>query len=125
MNTIANDIELIQQTVECYIDGTYHSDVEKIKKALHPNYMDIGYFEGKLVFEPLEEYLKYIKDSPTPSESGEEFDAKIVSIDVTGNAAVVKLISVALGQRSTDYLSLLNVDGNWVIVGEIYYYEPK
>ena len=124
MNTTAKDIELIQQTVKCYIDGNYYSDLEKIKKALHPNFQTIGYFEGELDFEPLEPYLKYLEELK-PSESREEFFMKIVSIDVTGNAAVVKLYELILGQRATDYLSLLKVDDNWVIVGELYYYEPQ
>ena len=31
------DLELIKQTVQYYFDGLYHSDVEKLKKAFHPN----------------------------------------------------------------------------------------
>jgi protease I len=121
----ATDIELIQQTVQYYFDGHYRSDVEKLQKAFHPNSQVIGYFDGSLTFESLDGFLKFVKATPAPSESGEEYDMKIVSIDVTGNEAVAKVADLYLGLRFTDYLSLLKVDGNWVIVNKMYYYEPK
>ncbi|MCP4274707.1 MAG: nuclear transport factor 2 family protein [Gammaproteobacteria bacterium] len=125
MDTQATDIELIQKTVQYYFDGCYHSDVEKLKKAFHPNSQVIGYFDGSLSFESLDGFLEFIKATPAPSESGEEYDMKIVSIDVTANEAVAKVTDLYLGLRFTDYLSLLKVDGNWVIVNKMYYYEPK
>jgi hypothetical protein len=50
---------------------------------------------------------------------------RIVSIDMTGNEAVAKVADLYLGFRFTDYLSLLNIDGNWVIVNKTFYHEPK
>ena len=37
MGPKATNIELIQQTVQYYFDGLYHLDIEKLKKAFHPN----------------------------------------------------------------------------------------
>ena len=125
MDTKATDIELIQKTVQYYFDGLYHSDVEKLEKAFHPNSQVIGYFDGSLSFEPFDGFLEFVKATPAPIESGEEYDMEIVSIDVTANEAVAKVANLYLGLRFTDYLSLLKVDGNWVIVNKIYYYEPK
>ena len=125
MDTKATDIELIQKTVQYYFDGCYHSDVEKLKKAFHPNSQVIGYFDGSLSFESLDGYLEFVKATPATSESGEEPDWKIVSIDVTANEAVAKVAGLFLGLRFTDYLSLLKIDGNWVIVNDMYYHEPK
>jgi len=125
MDTKATDIELIQETVQYYFDGIYHSDVEKLKNAFHPNSQVIGYFDGSLSFESLDGFLEFVKATPAPSESGEEYDMGIVSIDVTANEAVAKVANLYLGLKFTDYLSLLKVDGNWVIVNKIYYYEPK
>ena len=125
MDTKATDIELIQKMVQYYFDGFYHSDVEKLKKAFHPNSQVIGYFDGSLTFDSLDGFLEFVKATPAPSESGEEYDMKIVSIDVTANEAVAKVANLYLGLQFTDYLSLLKVDGNWVIVNKMYYYEPK
>ena len=91
MDTKATDIEVIQKTVKYYFDGHYHSDTEKLKKAYHPNSQVIGYWDGSLSFQSLDEYLEFVKATPAPSESGEEYDGKIVSIDVTAIEAVAKV----------------------------------
>ena len=125
MDTKATDIEVIQKTVQNYFDGHHHSDTEKLKKVYHPNSQVIGYFDGSLTFASRDEYLESVKATPAPSESGEEFDMTIVSIDVTANEAVAKVAGLYLGRRFTDYLSLLKVDGNWVVVNDMYDHEPK
>ena len=117
--------DLIQQTIQYYFDGLYNSDPEKLRIAFHPNSQISGYFKGALGFQSLEGFLKYVKAIPAPSQNGEEYDMKILSIDITGNEAVVKTAELYLGLKFTDYLSMLNVDGKWVIVNKIYYYEPK
>ena len=119
------DLELIKQTVQYYFDGLYHSDVAKLKKAFHPNSQVIGHFQGTLLFNTLDQFLEFVGGTPAPSESGEEYDMKIVSIDQTGDEAVAKVADLYLGFRFTDYLSLLKVDGNWVIVNKTFYHEPK
>ena len=125
MGTDKTDLELIQQTVQYYFDGLYHSDIEKLKSAFHPNAQVIGYFQGTLLFNSLEQFLGYVKATPAPSESGEINDMRIVSIDMTGNEAVAKVADLYLGFRFTDYLSLLKIDGSWVIVNKTFYHEPK
>ena len=65
MDTKATDIELIQKTVQYYFDGLYHSDVEKLKKAFHPNSQVIGYFDGSLSFESLDGFLEFVKATPS------------------------------------------------------------
>jgi hypothetical protein len=119
------DTELIQQTVQYYFDGLYHSDVEKLEKAFHPNAQVIGHFQGTLMFNSLDQFLGFVKGTPALSQSGEAYDMKIESIDVTGDEAVAKVADLYMGFRFTDYLSLLKVDGNWVIVNKTFYHEPK
>ena len=125
MNMDRTDLELIQQTVQYYFDGLYHSDIEKLNKAFHPNAQIIGYFQGTLMFNSLEQFLEFVKATPAPSKSGEKYDMRIVSIDMTGNEAVAKVEDLYLGFRFTDYLSLLNIEGTWVIINKTFYHEPK
>jgi protease I len=125
MSKDKTDLELIQQTIQYYFDGLYYSDIEKLNKAFHPNAQIIGYFQGTLMFNSLEQFLDFVKATPAPSKSGEKYDMRIVSIDMTGNEAVAKVEDLYLGFRFTDYLSLLNVDGTWVIINKTFYHEPK
>jgi protease I len=45
---------------------------------------------------------------------------RVASVDVTGNAAIAKLEIAKPGWVVTDYMSLLKVDGQWVIVNKIF-----
>ena len=119
------ELELIQQTVQYYFDGLYQSDIAKLNRAFHQNSQVIGYFQGNLLFETLEQFIEFVRATPAPSRSGEEYDMRIVSIDMTGIEAMVKVEDLYLGFRFTDYLSLLKIDGEWVIVNKTFYHEPK
>lgn len=125
MNMDRTDLELIQQTVQYYFDGLYHSDIEKLNKAFHPNAQIIGNFQGTLMFNSLEQFLEFVKATPAPSESGEDYEMRIVFIDMTGTEAVAKVEDSYLGFRFTDYLSLVNIEGAWVIINKTFYHEPK
>ena len=123
MNSDATDIDLIQKTIQLYFDGLYYSDVDKINKAFHPSSQVMGFFDGNLSMLSLEQFAELVKSTPAPSENGEAYDMKIVSMDITGNEAVVKVEDLYLGLRFTDYLSLLKIENEWVIVNKVYYYE--
>ena len=125
MNMDTTELELIQQTVQYYFDGLYQSDIAKLNRAFHQNSQVIGYFQGNLLFETLEQFIEFVRATPAPSRSGEEYDMRIVSIDMTGIEAMVKVEDLYLGFRFTDYLSLLKIDGEWVIVNKTFYHEPK
>lgn len=45
---------------------------------------------------------------------------RVVSVDVVGDAAIAKLELKRPDALLTDYMSLLEVDGRWVIVNKIF-----
>ena len=51
--------------------------------------------------------------------------AECQSIDVTGNAAVVKVVLDYPQTRFTDYMSMLKINGEWKIVNKTFYAQPK
>ena len=125
MSENASDFNLIARAVQLYFEGMYHSDVEKLKKAFHPKAVLHGYIEGELIHLPLDGWLERVKGVTAPAESGEAYDMRIVSIDVTGMVAAVKVADLYIGRRFTDYLSLVKVEDNWVIVDKIFHYDQK
>ena len=50
----------------------------------------------------------------------EKGDLQITAVDITGNAASVKVVEVYEKTKYTDYLSLLKFAGGWKIVNKIY-----
>jgi hypothetical protein len=55
----------------------------------------------------------------------EKGDLRIASVDITGNAAAVKVVEDYPGSRYTDYLNLLHISGRWWIVNKIYTMERR
>ena len=55
----------------------------------------------------------------------EEADLGIVSVDVTGNAASVKVLETYPHSTYTDYPSLLKLGGEWKIVNKIFVAQHK
>ena len=124
MGAQTNAIEMIRKTVQCYFEGLYHSDIGKLKLAFHSKAQVIGYFQGSLLFNSIDEFMDFVKATPAPAENGEPYDMEIVSMDITGDAAVVKVADLYLGLRFTDYLSLLKIDGEWRIINKLFGHEP-
>jgi hypothetical protein len=98
----------------------HYGDMEKLRKPFYPNAQIIGYYEGQLIYDSLDEFIEFIKGVPVPSETGEAYEKKIVSIDVTQTIAAVKVSELYLGMRFTDYFSLLKTDDDWVIVSKTF-----
>jgi protease I len=122
----AADFSAIQETVEHYFQGMYQGDTAELRKAFHPSAQVIGHFQGRFVLNSLEQFLGVVASAPVPARKGETYDMGVVSVDVTGEtAAAVKVTDLYQGLRFTDYLSLLKVDGAWVIVNKTFYHAPK
>jgi hypothetical protein len=117
------DLDKITQIVQNYFDGMYHSDTESLKKAFDPDAFLHGSFEGQMVHLPFKAWLKQVESRPAPSKNGEPYMMKIVSVDITDNIAQVKVFDLYMGKYFTDYLSLLKVDDNWVIMNKMFHHQ--
>jgi small-conductance mechanosensitive channel len=63
----------------------------------------------------LEDFIARVSTEPTAAKKNEIYDKKILSVDVTHHAAVVKS-RVAVGDLIfTDYMTLLKINGHWII----------
>jgi hypothetical protein len=108
MSKEKSDSELIEETIEHYFKGMYYGDVERLKKAFHPEAHVIGHFDGNFIFNSLDQFLGFIKSAPVPADVG-----------------CVKVEDLYQGRRFTDYLTVLKHEDNWVIINKGYRHEPK
>jgi len=106
---------------EGYIEPVFVSgDIEAIKKGFHPKFNMLILKENSLVKYPLEEWIKSIEKREYPYKDVVVYD--ILSIDITGNAAVVKVeINISNQKKYSDYLSLYKFKDGWKIVNKIYF----
>lgn len=120
---IASDLQGISATVQEYFEGMYYRDVGRLRKAFLPTACLFGHLQDAFIHLPVEQWLAMVESRPIPAESGEPFDMRIVSTDVTGQVATVKVADLYRGLRFTDYLSFAKVDGQWRIVNKTFHHD--
>jgi len=123
MNQENTDLDLIAQTVQLYFNGMYQGDVESLREAFHPEAYLFGYLGKDFMHISAKDWFKAVDNRPIPFIEGEEYDMKIVSMDVTGEVATVKVADLYMGLQFTDYLTLSKIDGNWVIVNKAFHHD--
>lgn len=108
----------VRAVVEAYLHGLKFNDVPSLRTAFWP--------EAKLLFVnkngslgqlSQEEWYKMFAGSAGKEEEG---DLGIARVDITDNAASVKVIETYPKSIYVDYLNLLRLNGKWIIVNKIY-----
>ena len=114
------DEAAIRQTVQYYFDGGKHRDSLTLRKAFHPDARMLFARDGKLAVVPIGEYITRVGSERLEPGEVDSTERKVVSVDVVGDAAVAKLELKRPNALLTDYMSLLKVDGRWLIVNKIF-----
>lgn len=113
----------VRQVVEQYLHGLKFNDVESLKKAFWP---DAKLFfvkrDGQLGQLTQAQWYEGFAASAGQEEKGE---LRITAIDITDNAASVKVEEDYPTSKYIDYLSLLKFNGEWKIVNKIYTSQRK
>jgi hypothetical protein len=110
---VDEDDEAIKATVQHYFDSGY-----EMRKAFYPDANMWYVRDGELNQIPIQDFLKRVEDNAGRSQG--EVTKSIVSIDRFGNAAVAKLELLYPNSVIYDYMSLLKIDGEWLIVNKIF-----
>jgi len=109
--------------LENYLKGHATGNPEFIRKAFHADGRIMAFREGKLLNLSVEEFAGRFTGKPADDEAKRK--RSVESIDVSGNAAVGKIILDYPTMKFVDYMSLLKIDGEWKIVNKSFYAEPK
>jgi hypothetical protein len=113
------DFVAIAETVQTYVEGMGGADEKKLRTAFHPKASIIGYLGGEFAWDSLDEFIEAVKsvvDTPDPNP-----EWTLQSVDIVGDTAVARAETAVAGMSFTDTLSLLRIDGNWVIVAKTYF----
>jgi hypothetical protein len=113
----------VRVPIENYFKGHATGNGEYFRKAFHPEAKLFFIREGKFSQLTSEEYIARANGKPPADEAKRK--RQIESINITGNAAVVKVVLDYPAVKFTDYMSLLKIDGEWKIVNKTFFAEPK
>ncbi|MGO4313134.1 nuclear transport factor 2 family protein [Pseudomonas sp. KB_15] len=121
MTTQSIDTEQINLVVRQYVEGMVFADEALLRQAFHPDCRIIGHYHKELEWASLDDFVSAIQ-TEGPAPAGTQPFWQMINLDITGDAAAVKVIDDFAGMRFTDYLSLLKVDDRWVIINKLYYF---
>ena len=103
-----------------YFDGVRRADTALAHRAFHP--VAVMYFvrDGGFAQRSIPDWLGGIAGRDAGPARPDSIPRRVVSVDVTGSAAMAKLELEYPEATVTDYMSLLKVNGEWTIVGKIF-----
>ena len=110
-------------TVELYFQGHATGDGAYFRRAFHPDTRLFWVKDGKLATWTRDEFAARFAGAPAPDEARRK--RRILSIDITGDAAVAKVELDYPDAIFIDYLSLLKIEGSWLVINKIFHREDR
>ncbi len=118
-----DDKQKIEQGVQLYFDSMYESSADKVHQAFYENAMITGYLETGLAEMTVDQFAKFVAGQPSPKENGEEILLEIVSCEIAGETACVRVRDGYIGHVFLDTLSFLKKDDEWRIYNKLFHVE--
>jgi len=114
-----NDKEMIEKTVQFYIDGAKSGKGDDMKPAFHTDATIFGYIGDDLFAGPIQKLFDW-NDKNGPAT---ELEARIANVDIAGSVATVRLeLDNWTGSKFTDLFTLLKVKGEWKIMNKVFHF---
>ena len=120
------DKDAVRVPLENYIKAHATGDPEFARKAFHSEGNMIWIREGKYSSETFDSFIKRaFTGKPAADEEKRKNGRKIEAVDISGNAAVARIVLDYPSVKFVDYMTLLKINGEWKIVNKSFYAEPK
>jgi hypothetical protein len=124
-----NDEASVKQVVaSAYVEGIHNrGNIDDIRKGFHPSFNMLRLMDNEIKPLSIEEWITNIEKSKKESTTAPpaKTEGKFVNVDITGNAAVVKLELYRENKKVfTDYLVLYKFTEGWRIVSKTYFRHP-
>jgi Putative lumazine-binding len=113
----------VAATVQRYFEAHATGMGEHIEQAFHPQARIQSVKDGKLASLTRDEFTARFSGKPADDEAKRK--RRIASIDIAGDAALAKVELDYPDVRFVDYLSLLKLDGKWVVVNKIFHADRR
>ena len=113
------DESQINAAVEAYVLAMSTADEQKLRAAFHASASIIGSYQGAVEWLSVDAYVGEVIGAGLAPNSSPNW--KVSLLDITVDAATVKVEDEFGEMRFTDYLSLLKIAGEWKIVSKLYH----
>ena len=121
-----NDIEQIENVVQLYIDSLDESNPDKVKETFHENAKVVGYLHGDFMEMSVDDFAGFVaSQQPSPKEKSENVVFEILTCEIEGTTALVKVRDKYLGITFLDTLSFIKNEGEWKIYNKLFNVESE
>ena len=121
-----SDKRQVEACVETYIESMENSDPNLVKHAFHPNGSVVGYLHGDFLEMSVDDFANFVaSQQPSPQESGDGVTFQILTCELEGETALVKVRDLYLGITFVDTLSLIKTNDEWRIYNKLFHVEDQ
>ena len=113
----------VRAAAQHYLNAHATGDPEEIRKVFRPELQLFWVKDGKLTTRSSTEFASGFSGKPAADEAQRK--RRIASVDVAGDAAVVKIELDYPKAFFTDYISFLRIDGQWWAVNKTFTVKSK
>jgi putative lumazine-binding protein len=111
--------QAVAETVQLYFQGHATGNGDYFRKAFHPEAKLFWVKDGALSQRTMPEFIGGASGKPADDEAKRV--RKIAMIDIADDAAIAKVELDYPDATLVDYLSLLKLDGKWVVINKIFH----
>lgn len=113
---VEDEKQLIQLTLNDYLEGRPVIDIERIRRAFHPEAYIRTIIEGKLVQWTLPQYLDLVAQATV-----QECQPELLSYTWDGDTGSAHVQLTFATFRFIDRFNLVKLDGKWLIMDKVSY----
>lgn len=118
--TRTTDAKAVAAVMDAYIAGTKNRDVAGLKAIFHPDALMSGYFGPDIMIGTPQPFFHEL----AVNEIAPDYAAHVVSVEVTGNTALGRIVEDnLLGLSFVNDFHLIKMDGAWLIISKLYHHD--
>lgn len=111
--------EAVMIPLNNYLQAHATGNSEYAARAFHPEAKLFWIGENGLSQRTATDFIAGFSGEPAANES--ERQRRVVDVNVTGNVATATIELDYPGAMITDYMTLIEVDGEWIIINKAFY----
>jgi len=112
----SSDLDDVMVPLDLYLQGHATGNGDSMRQAFHPEAKLFWMEDGELAQRPSPEFADLFTGRVAEDEADRH--RRVVSVDISGDVAIAKIELDYPRVFITDYMTLIQVDGEWTIINK-------
>lgn len=117
------EIENVKKVIENYIKGSYEANIDLLKEVFHKDAKMSGHMGEEILIGTPEPFFEDLKSRPSMKEAKDDFNAEILSINITEEIASVVVYQTGFfgdGCIEDHFHLMKDENENWKILSKTF-----